>query len=99
MGLVLSGFEVDLQLGVGAFAFVTLMGWQVSGVLGFQGYQLAWYLCIYASVCSPSPGSGFGVAGLYDEGVWRFQAIRYRSTKLDTGRYESLLVYQIASRY
>ena len=27
------------------------------------------------------------------------QAIRYRSTKLDTGRYESLLVYQIASRY
>ena len=38
-------------------------------------------------------------ANVHDEGVWRFQAIRYRSTKLDTGRYESLLVYQIASRY
>ena len=46
--------------------------------------------------------SSLGLVGctrFHEPSRLELQAIRYRSTKLDTGRYESLLVYQIASRY
>ena len=62
--------------------------WTLNAVGHNEGIVTTWEF--YAQV---SALKACGVTIPNDEGVWRFQAIRYRSTKLDTGRYESLLVY------